>query len=733
MRLGVGGLAIGRIDSARGCRALLVILVVTAMLLPVPLLAGPVEMSEASSLETSLEIGLTEAIDSLNPFIGVSCSSYIFYGLVYDYLVSIDEDLNPTPNLALSWFVVPDQLPFGSVWQYNLTRNATWHDGEPFTADDVVFTFDYQTGINWTTMWAYQPYTVLVDFAEKVDESTVRLHYMDFQGDPAPASYGESMMVPIVPEHIWGSISPAEAGFSYTNPFPIGTGPFKCTDQTYDEFLAGNLMILPRNPGYHGVADYGREVQFDRLILLFYSEPSALLTDIQNGAIDLADLPAIHYGFLTDWLLAHPTPQIGTHSGLSCTQYSKEIGVCMNDQSGPDTNLLRLDPAVRQAMAHATNKSFIADVIYDGYAAEGYSLISPIAPFWYWEPSPSDEYGFSIDLANQVLDDAGYVWSGNHTVRFSPIGYTFEWQGVDYTISNEPLEFEMVIEAGNYEDMQVFQFLEDEWAQCGIKLTARIVDTALWGVIVYGGYYDLMITYWNSDPDPASILFTQSTYALAGWSENWYSSQAYDENYTTFVTEMDPLQRRQSCWNCLYWDYRDAPYIVFCYPYDCYAWRTDSFSGWGDWSAHPGRSFAHYWSANQLFFDLVPVPPANSPPTAVVDYDPVLGDIYTDYAFSANDSWDLEDPPDVLEVRWDWESDGAFDTDWTTDKYASHQFSTSGFYNVTLEVRDSQGLTDNETVQLQVVDLIPEFPVVLLPSIVGALLVIVFRSRRRRR
>jgi peptide/nickel transport system substrate-binding protein len=94
---------------------------------------------------------MIEAIDSLNPFIGVNDNAYIFYGLVYDYLTSVDQDMNIKPNLALSWNIVPTSdpamiqsgEPYGSVWQYNLTHDATWHDGEPFDADDVVFTTNH--------------------------------------------------------------------------------------------------------------------------------------------------------------------------------------------------------------------------------------------------------------------------------------------------------------------------------------------------------------------------------------------------------------------------------------------------------------------------------------------------------------------------------------------------------------------------------------------------------------
>ena len=604
-------------SSIRPVRSILAGVVVLALMLSVVPIK-PIADTEAAI--TTLRIGMIEPIDSLNPFIGVNDNAYIFYGLVYDFLTCVDEDLNPAPNLALSWNVVPDALPLGSVWQYNLTENAFWHDGEPMTARDVVFTFNYQIGLNWTDMWAYQPYTVLVDFVEMVDDYTVRIHYKDFQGNPAPASYGASMMMPIVPEHYWSDYLPSEAGFSHTNPRPIGTGPFMCTDQTYSEFLTGDRLILYRNPDYHGFDDFGWDVKFERLILEFYLEPSALVTDVQRGGIDIAELSPPHYKNLVDWLAANPTSAIQIDNGLKCTQYSKEIGICMSDDSGGDTNLLRLDPEVRKAMAHATNKTFICDAIFKGYAEEGSSIISPISSYWYWEPSSEEEYYFSVEKANQILEDAGYtLWTSDGKYRMCPAGHAFESMGSTYAFpESKTLEFEVVVEAELYEDLEVYNYLEEAWAECGIKLKPRVVNSALWGVIVYGGYFDLTITYWSGDPDPNYLVYVQSTYALNGWSENWYTSPLYDENYTKSLLEQDPAVRQQYIKNCQYWDYVDAAFIVYCYPHGCHAWRSDHYTGWGDWKAHPGRSLANFWSANPLFFDLTPVE-GNSPPIAILD------------------------------------------------------------------------------------------------------------------
>jgi parallel beta-helix repeat protein len=104
-------------------------------------------------------------------------------------------------------------------------------------------------------------------------------------------------------------------------------------------------------------------------------------------------------------------------------------------------------------------------------------------------------------------------------------------------------------------------------------------------------------------------------------------------------------------------------------------------------------------------------------PVAVLHVSPPLGDTTTLFSFDASDSWDLEDDDALLEVRWDWDNDGTWDTDWSTEKTATHQYATPGTYTVKVEVRDSSGLTDAATVEVEVVEVIPEFGSIVIPAL----------------
>jgi peptide/nickel transport system substrate-binding protein len=579
-------------ESTRIVFAIAVGFVLIACLLPTS-----TAVKAAGSGRATLTWGMMEPIDSLNPFVGVNDNAYIFYGLVYDYLIAVDENLTPKPNLALSWGIVGSEVPYGSVWEYNLTHNAIWHDNEPFTADDVVFTIDYQIGAHYDSMWAYQPYTILIKSAEKIDDYTVRIHFQDTNGNPAPCPFGDKLMMPIVPKHIW---EPITSGFSYENFHPIGTGPFMCTENTKDEFIEGSALVLEKNPDYHAKADFGKEVQFDRLILKFYLEPTAMITDLETGKIDMGLFSAPQYKNLLDYMAVHPDAPIGTSYGLTCTGYSVDLEVSVKEDAGNGTNPCRLDPAVRQAMAYATDKQFIKDNIYMGYAQIGSTIISPIyGDDIYWEPNTTQIYNFDLAKANATLDAAGYAWNDAHTIRVA---------GPDNAYGpNKPLEFTVVVEEEIAEDKDTAMFLTDEWAMVGIKLNTLIVSTAQWNVIVYGYNYDLTISYWSGDPDPNYLLFIETSYAIGGWSENAYSNPAYDEAYTKCIENVNITDRIPFMKECQEMMYRDCAFMVTVYPYGCYAYRTDHFSGWGDMQAHPGRSLSNFWTANPLYFELTPI------------------------------------------------------------------------------------------------------------------------------
>lgn len=99
--------------------------------------------------------------------------------------------------------------------------------------------------------------------------------------------------------------------------------------------------------------------------------------------------------------------------------------------------------------------------------------------------------------------------------------------------------------------------------------------------------------------------------------------------------------------------------------------------------------------------------PVNNPPTASFTVTPASGSMATVFTVDASGSWDFETPSEDLEVRWDWEDDGVWDTSWSTDKVATHQYSARGTFVIRLEVLDLEGLTSQDTATVEVANAAP--------------------------
>jgi peptide/nickel transport system substrate-binding protein len=570
--------------------------------------AGAADVSE-------LRIGFMQNVDSLNPYIGLNDAAYVFYGLVYDSMNVIDNKMNPTPDLANGIWAVPTSdpemqstgAPYGSVWQYNLTTKAVWTDGEPFTADDVVWNIRLNA-LNYDSMWASQPYSYFMKDAVKVNDSTVRIYFYDrVSGDLEPASYAYLISIPMLPMHMLQNMNAFDIGFNWTGVFDgdmpiVGTGPFMATPNIRSEWLAGDHITLLKNPDSHWGSDHGKYVQFDKLVMYFFDDSTAMSYALQNNQIDVAAFAPQAYRAIKEGVASGSIKHVTTFDGPKITQYWTEIGVNMNE-GGPNPS--RLDRTIREAMAMATNKSYIVENYYVGLATEGTTLIPPINTFWHYEPSATEKFQFNIAAANALLQSAGYIDVNGDGIR--------ECTSTSYAVRERlvtegtPLHYEMLLRREYPEEKDIAAYLHDEWLKVGIDTKYTQLDEATLSTTVYGYGYDTMIWYWSADIDPNYQLFVQSKAAWNGWSDNKYGNESYEENYTLSVRTLDKDLRKVYVDNCQRINYLDAAYIILAYPYQTYAWRDDTFTGWGDWAADPGRSVDNFWMGNPLYFDLVPI------------------------------------------------------------------------------------------------------------------------------
>lgn len=617
----------GEQNLQKGAKRLLsvcaIVLSVTVLAIPFGALMGAIGTTQGATVST-LRIGFLQKVDSMNPYVGINDAAYIFYGLVYDALEVIDNKMQPSPDLAVSQYPVPTSdpkmqvsgEPYGSVWQYNLTHNAKWTDGEYFTADDVVWNIELNAN-NYQSMWAYQPYSYYMKFAEKIDDYTVRIHFYDqATGNSIPCAYAYILSIPMLPKHKLLDMPPSEIGFKWRGVYEnetntiVGTGPFMGSKNIYRDWVSGNSITLVRNPNYHwaldrqpaaGEAANRWDIKFDQIQFKFFDEPLAMSYSLKNKQIDVAAFPPAAYRAIANDVSQDKLANVTTFDGPKITQYWTEIAINQNN-AGPNPS--RLDPVIRHAMAMATNKSYIVENNYFGLADVGTTLIPPINKFWHYNLTDSELIKFNMQAAKDSLQAAGYIDTDSDGIR-EATSTSYAAKAGLVTVGT-PLQYEMLVRREYPEERDIAYWLQTQWREIGIDLEPSIIDETTLNTVAYLYAYDTFIWYWSADIDPNYQLNVQTTAAINGWNDNAYSNASYDENYSLSVRTLDKELRKGYVDNCQRIDYEDTYYIIMAYVHQTYAWRTDTFGGWGDWVNDPGRSVDNFWMGNPLYFDLYP-------------------------------------------------------------------------------------------------------------------------------
>ena len=300
--------------------------------------------------------------DQLDPQKTSSYFSFEVLENVFDTLVEPDENLEMRPALAESWTVSPDQL----TWTFRLRDGVTWHDGSPFTADDVVYSYrriideklsnvDKFSAV--TDVTAPDPSTVVV----RVKEPTPNLL----------TNLGGFKGMAIV------SRRNVESGEIATR--PMGTGPFSFASQR-----SGDSITLAANPNY-----WGGGPKIPGVTYRFISEPSTALSALQAGEVDWTDsIPAQRVEQLRNDDSIH----------LAVTPSNDYWYFALNQARAPWN-----DVRVRRAIAYAIDRDAIVQATSYGTAVAN-QLAIPEGNPWYVR---YDQYRYDLDEAKRLLDESG--------------------------------------------------------------------------------------------------------------------------------------------------------------------------------------------------------------------------------------------------------------------------------------------------------------------------------------
>ncbi len=347
---------------------------------------GDASSTESTGGEKVVTIAIEKAWDSMMPLNTNNNYSRIVYDQVYDRLTMSNADGTFTPRLAESWTVNEDSTAI----TFKLVENAKWHDGEPFTAEDVVFSFQMYSDPEVEALSRYH-----LQYIDGVDASGAELSEDSINvvanGDYEVTFTFKSAMFPdtflsdidtvfIIPKHIFEGKTAEEINSPELWANPVGTGPFK-----YASEISGERMEFVKNEDYFdGPAD------IDRLVVRVVDSAS-LLAGMMSGEVDINVIGSIP---LQDWDMAQEQENLVTES-VPTTSYSTMI----INMSQP-----YMTQTARQAFSMAVNRQVLVDSLLQGQGQQIVTPISPISPYF----NEDIQVWYDPDKAKQMLEEDGF-------------------------------------------------------------------------------------------------------------------------------------------------------------------------------------------------------------------------------------------------------------------------------------------------------------------------------------
>ena len=450
--------------------------------------------------------------------------------IFYEPLAAWDPDGNLMPVLAAE---IPTRengglSADGRSVTWKLKRGVTWHDGQPFTADDVVFNWEFCKDPATASSWIATYRDIQV---AKIDSHTVRVTFpkpTPFWAEPLVGSLG--MMIP---KHVFAPFIGAKSREAPANLRPVGTGPYRIR-----EFRPGDLVLADANPNYH----IPNRPHFDAIEMKGGGDAiSAARAVLQTGEYDYAWNLQVEDEILKR-LEASGRGKVSIVAGGNIEFISLNSTDPWNEVDGERASAKSRHPAfqdkaVRDAMGLLVDRKGVQDFIYGRTGVATANFLNNPARF----RSPNMKFEFNIDRANQILDAAGWKRGADGIRVKGGARLKFVFQ----TSVNQPRQKTQAI-------------IKDACAKAGIDLELKSVTAA----VFFGGDFanpDTFQKFWAdmqmytttmTQPDPQQFMEQYCSWELSQKGNKWagrnisrWRNDEYDKAHTAAQSELDPAKR----------------------------------------------------------------------------------------------------------------------------------------------------------------------------------------------
>jgi len=490
-------------------------------------------------------------------------------GLVYEPLFNYD----PLTNEYIPWLAESGEWTSDTEYTIKLREGITWADGEPLTANDVVFTLELGKlpSVPYSTIWNF------LEKAEAVDDTTVKVTFSSPQHQQwANFIYNRA----IVPQHLWGDRSEEEIMGANEN--PVGSGPYQ-----YLSHDPGR-MAWEKRDGWWGTEALGLDPKPKYIVDIVNGSNNVALGLVLQGGLDMSNnfLPGVA-------TLVEGGYGVKTYYDGSPYMMSANTAWLATNNTKPPLD----DPAFRKALATSIDVDTIVNVVYTGIVAATDS--TGLLPPWeqYVDQAVVDELGFSYDpeAAKAMLDEAGYVDADGDGFRDNKDG--------------SAIALEIIVPNGWTDWMESIKVISESAKAVGINVEPAFPDYGARTDAIQQGTFDLAIvndqqlsntpwTYYNwIFRQPVADVMNAGNFGRYENAEAWDLVQQLDQ---TPVEDLEGMKAITSQLQTI--QLTDVPIIPLWFNG---MWSQVSDAVWTNWPSDAGNHFLPstwrgYWQMGGL-------------------------------------------------------------------------------------------------------------------------------------
>ncbi|MBS3985387.1 MAG: hypothetical protein KGZ66_07265 [Selenomonadales bacterium] len=456
---------------------------------------------------------------TLNPILSTDAGSNTVIGMIHNGLVRTNERLEFMGDLAEDWIVSPDNLTL----TFFMRRGVQWHDGRPFTAHDVKFTYDTimhpdYTGVRRRDFRAVREITAPNDHT-----LVIRLSQVD-------AAFISKLTIGIIPRHIFSGTPVAQLREHPRSRSPIGTGPY-----FFRQWIPGQFVVLERNPNYFWA---GNEPYIERIRYRIIHDTQAMLVALEAGQID--------------WMGNIPVDDIERVR----TQHAARLQFRELRQHGywyigmKQDHPIFKDVRVRHAMKYALDRPGMVQTLFKGYG----TVINADQPPTSWAHNPNVyNYPHNRQKAIDLLVQAGWNRVGADGIRMNAQG--------------QRLAFNLISASGDQTRTEMLAIIRNQWRAVGIDMNIELFEVSVYFGKLDAGEFEIYQWGWNLSLDPDNFIFFHSSSGfnaegvLMGFNDVGYNNPQVDRLIEQARGTFDQERRRQLYWEISSILNRDLPYI----------------------------------------------------------------------------------------------------------------------------------------------------------------------------